>query len=286
VAQVATTAATTAPATAPVTAAAPTAAVPTPASAPTPAAAPAPAAPAPAAKTAAAVPAAASSFSSAQRTEIEGMIKSYLINNPDVLIEVTKELEKRQAAMQADEHKKVIVEKKATIFAAPTDFALGSKDKGAISVVEFFDYNCGWCKKAVDDVGKLTAADPKIRIVFKELPIFGEDSMAAAKAAMASVKQGKYWDYHVALMKEKKVGKDNVFTIAEKVGLNVDKLKADMADPSIDAALKENAAIAQALAIEGTPGFIVDTRVNVGYVPVDGLKALIADVRKAGCQVC
>jgi protein-disulfide isomerase len=255
---------------------APAAAVAT-AAAPVPAAAPAPAA---------TTPAAPSSFSPAQRTEIEGMIKSYLINNPDVLIEVTKELEKRQAAMQADEHKKAIVEKKASIFAAPTDFALGSKEKGAISVVEFFDYNCGWCKKAVDDVGKLTAADPKIRIVFKELPIFGEDSMAAAKAAMASVKQGKYWDYHVALMKEKKVTKDNVFTIAEKVGLNVDKLKADMADPAIDAALKENAAIAQALAIEGTPGFIVDTKVNVGYVPVDGLKALIADVRKAGCQVC
>jgi protein-disulfide isomerase len=234
----------------------------------------------------AAAPAAASSFSPAQRTEIEGLIKSYLINNPDVLIEVTKELEKRQAAMQADEHKKAIVEKKASIFAASTDFALGSKDKGAISVVEFFDYNCGWCKKAVEDVGKLTAADPKVRIVFKELPIFGEDSTVAAKAAMASVKQGKYWDYHVALMKEKKVTKDNVFTIAEKVGLNVEKLKADMADPAIDAALKENAAIAQALAIEGTPGFIVDTKVNVGYVPVDGLKALIADVRKAGCQVC
>ena len=103
---------------------------------------------------------------------------------------------------------------------------------------------------------------------------------------MASVKQGKYWDYHVALMKEKQVTKDNVFTIAEKVGLNVAKLKVDMADPALDAALKENAAIAQALNIEGTPGFIVDTKVNVGYVPVDGLKALIADVRKAGCQVC
>jgi protein-disulfide isomerase len=226
------------------------------------------------------------SFSPAQRTEIEGMIKSYLLNNPDVLIEVTKELEKRQAALQADEQKKVITDKKATIFAAATDYVAGSKAKGAISVVEFFDYNCGWCKKAVDDVVKLTAADPNVRVVMKELPIFGENSTVAAKAAMASVKQGKYWDYHVALMKEKQVTKDNVFTIAEKVGLNVDKLKADMADPAIEAALKENAAIAQALNIEGTPGFIVDTKVNVGYVPVDGLKALIADVRKAGCQVC
>jgi protein-disulfide isomerase len=250
------------------------------------------AAPAVAARPAAqapAAPAAASSFSPAQRAEIEGLIKSYLTQNPEVLVEVTKELEKRQAAMQADEHKKVIVEKKASIFNAATDYASGSTAKGSVTVVEFFDYNCGWCKKAVDELNKLTASDPNVRVVFKELPIFGENSTTAAKAAMASVKQGKYWDFHVALMKEKQVTKDNVFKIAEKVGLNVDKLKADMADPAFDAALKENSAIAQALGIEGTPGFIIDTKVNVGFVPADGaggLKSLIADVRKAGCQVC
>jgi protein-disulfide isomerase len=232
------------------------------------------------------VPTGPSSFSAAQRTEIEGIIKSYLIQNPDVIIEVTKELEKRQTALQAEEHKKVIVDKKASIFAAATDFSTGSKAKGSISVVEFFDYNCGWCKKAVEELNKLTAADPSVRIVLKELPIFGENSTVAAKAAMASVRQGKYWDFHVALMKEKQVGKDNVFKIAEKVGLNVDKLKADMADPAFDAALKENSAIAQALGIEGTPGFVVDTKVNVGFVPAEGLKSMIADVRKTGCQVC
>jgi protein-disulfide isomerase len=242
-----------------------------------------------AAAAAAATPTAPSSFSPAQRAEIEGLIKSYLTQNPEVLVEVTKELEKRQSAMQADEHKKYIVDKKASIFGAATDFVSGNTAKGNVTVVEFFDYNCGWCKKAVDELNKLTATDPNVRVVFKELPIFGENSTAAAKAAMASVRQGKYWDFHVALMKEKQVTKDNLFKIAEKVGLNVDKLKADMADPAFDAALKENNAIAQALGIEGTPGFIVDTKVNVGFVPADGpagLKALIADVRKVGCQVC
>jgi protein-disulfide isomerase len=277
-----------APAAAPAAAALTTVAPPV-ASAP-PAAAPAPAAAiaaAPAGGAAiAAAPAAQTSFTAAQRTELEGIIKTYLTQNPEVLIEMTKEMEKRQAAQQAEEHKKVIVEKKASIFNAPTDFVSGSKAKGSISVVEFFDYNCGWCKKAVDELNKLTAADPNVRVVFKELPIFGGDSVTAAKAAMASVKQGKYWDFHVALMKEKQVNKDNLFKIAEKVGLNIEKLQADMADPAIDAALKENAAIAQALGIEGTPGFLVDTKVNVGFVPADGLKSLIADVRKAGCQTC
>jgi protein-disulfide isomerase len=229
-----------------------------------------------------------SSFSPAQRSEIEGIIKSYLTQNPDVLIEVTKELEKRQAAMQAEEHKKVILEKKASIFKAPTDFVWGNP-KGNVTVVEFFDYNCGWCKKAVDELTKLTKADPNVRVVFKELPIFGENSVNASKAAMASVRQGKYFEYHVALMKEKQVTKDNLFKIAEKVGLNVDKLKADMADPAIEAALKENGVIAAALGIEGTPGFIVDTKVNVGFIPAEGgnsITSLIGEVRKAGCQVC
>lgn len=232
-----------------------------------------------------AVPAAASSFSDAQRTEIEGLIKSYLLNHPEVMVEVSKELEKRQASTQAETNKKVIIERKASIFRAPADFVYGNP-QGQITVVEFFDYNCGWCKKAVDEINKLVKADPQVRVVFKELPIFGEASTVAAKAAMASVRQGKYWDFHVALMKEKQVSKDNVFKIAEKVGLNVDKLRADMADPAFDAALKENASIAQELGIEGTPGFIVDDKVNVGFVPAEGITAMLADVRKNGCQVC
>jgi protein-disulfide isomerase len=123
-------------------------------------------------------------------------------------------------------------------------------------------------------------------VVFKELPIFGENSTIASKAAMASLRQGKYWDFHVALMKEKQVTKENVFKIAEKVGLNIDKLKTDMADPVLDLALKENASIAQELGIEGTPGFIIDSKVNVGFVPADGLAQILTDVRKTGCQAC
>ncbi len=253
----------------------------------------APAAVAPVAKVAqatasvvsAATPTGPTSFTPAQRAEIEGMIKNYLLNNPEVLVEVSKELEKRQASLQAESHRKVIVDNKTAIFQSPTDFSVGNP-KGPISVVEFFDYNCGWCKKAVDEVNKLTKADPNVRVVLKELPIFGENSALAAKAAMASIKQGKYWDFHVALMREKQVTKDNLFQIAAKVGLNVDKLKTDMADPAYDAALKANMTLAQELGIEGTPGFIIDSRVNVGFVPAEGIREILADIRKTGCQAC
>jgi protein-disulfide isomerase len=227
----------------------------------------------------------AAGLTPAQVEAVRNIIKDYLVNNPDILVEVSKELETRQQAKQADEHKRLIVEHKAQIFAAQSDFVLGNP-KGDITVVEFFDYNCGWCKRAVDDVVKLAAADPSVRIVMKEFPIFGEHSTFAAKAAMASIKQGKYWDLHMALMREKQVTKDNVMTIAARVGLDIAKLKTDMADPRLDAAIKQTHDIAQALAIEGTPGFIVDAKVNVGYVPVDGLQRMVGEARKNGCQVC
>ncbi len=235
---------------------------------------------APAATTADAGP-----FSPEQKQAIERIVKDYLLQNPEILIEVGKELEKRQASMQVAEQKRLIVENKGQIFAAPTDFVLGNPN-GDITVVEFFDYNCGWCKRAVDEIVKLTAADSNVKIVMKEFPIFGENSTVAAKAAMASIKQGKYWEFHRALMKERQVTKDNIFPIAEKVGLDVAKLKADMDNPEFDAAIKATSEIAQALGIEGTPGFIVDAKVNVGYLPLDGLKQLIGEARKTGCQVC
>ena len=225
------------------------------------------------------------SFTPQQVSALQGIIKDYLISNPDVMVEITKEIEKRQQVLQAAEHQKLIADNKASIFSRPGDFVYGNA-KGDVTVVEFFDYNCGWCKKAIDDVVKLTKADPKVRVVMKEFPIFGEASSLAAKAAMASVKQGMYWEFHTALMREKQVTKENLFPIAEKVGLNVAKLKTDMADPKLEEALKETTQIAQALGIEGTPGFIVDSKINVGYLPAEGLQQMIGEIRKAGCQMC
>jgi protein-disulfide isomerase len=233
----------------------------------------------------AAATAASTAFSADQRQAIEAIVKNLLVRDPEILVAASQELEKRQAAQQAAATQKTIVERKLDIFRSNADFALGDT-KADITIVEFSDYNCGWCKKAVDEVSKLNKADPKVRIVMKEFPIFGENSQFAAKAAMASIKQGKYWEYHVALMKERQVTKDNALKIAEKVGLDVKKLEADMADPAIEAALKKNAEIAQALGIEGTPGFIIDTKVAPGFVPLDGLQSMVAEVRKAGCKIC
>lgn len=222
-----------------------------------------------------------------QRKAIEQIVREFLVANPDVLIDAMKEYETRQQAASAAQAKLAIIEKKAQIFRSPADVVLGNPN-GDVTVVEFFDYNCGWCKKAVDEIAKLTKADPKVRVVMKELPIFGgPNSVMAAKAAMASIPQGKYWEYHQALMKERQVTKDNVFTIAEKVGLDVAKLKAEMANPKIEASIKESIALAQTLGIDGTPGFMVDAKINPGYLPLEQITEMIADVRKSGgCTVC
>lgn len=224
-------------------------------------------------------------FSADQKQAIEGIVRDYLLKNPEILLEVGKELEKRQSMMQAAEQKRFIIENKEKIFSSGHDFVFGNP-KGDITVVEFFDYNCPWCKRALGELLKLTESDSNVKVILKEFPIFGENSTFTAKAAMASIKQGKYLEFHTALMKERQVTKDNVFKIAEKVGLDVAKLKSDMENPEFDAAIKTTTDIAQALGIEGTPGFIVDTKVNVGFVPADGLMQLVGEARKTGCQIC
>jgi protein-disulfide isomerase len=224
-------------------------------------------------------------FTAQQVKALHAIIKDYLVANPQVMVEVTRELERRQQAEQAAAQAKLIAEHKDSIFSHDADFSIGG-DKNSVTVVEFFDYNCGWCKRALNDIVTLQKSDPKLRFVMKEFPIFGDDSALAAKAALASKRQGKYWEFHTALMAEKRVSAANVFQIAERVGLDIGKLKQDLADPKIADTIKQNTALAQALNIEGTPGFIVDSRVNVGYIPADNLRRMVEEIRKTGCKMC
>ena len=225
------------------------------------------------------------SFSPAQRESIGQIVRDYLLKNPEVLVEVSAELDKRRKAEEAGKQAQVLVSEKKSIFRSPHDYVLGNPD-GDITVVEYFDYNCGWCKRALNEVLKLTEQDKNVRVVMKEFPIFGEHSTFAAKAALASIKQNKYWEFHTALMQAKQVTTDNTMQIAKSVGIDVAALEKEMQDPVYDKAIAENSRIAQALGMQGTPGFIVDSRVNFGYVPASGLKEMLADVRKEGCKVC
>ena len=224
-------------------------------------------------------------FSAEQETEIGKIVRSYLLKNPEVLQEVGEELARRQLEKQKKQQLATLKNEKNEIFNAPLDYSLGDDDAD-VTIVEYFDYNCGWCKRALNEVTKLSQADSKVRVVMKEFPIFGEHSEFAARAAMAAKAQGKYWDYHVALMQQQRITKDNALKIAESVGIDVEKLKTEMKDPKYDAAIKQTQRIATALGIEGTPAFIVDDNINPGFMPAEQLKAMVADIRKAGCKIC
>lgn len=231
--------------------------------------------------------AAAGSFTEDQKKEIGDIVRQYLIENPDVLLEVSRELENRQQAEESSKRAVTLAERADELFRLAGDPVAGNP-QGDVTLVEFFDYNCGWCKRGLPEVLSLVESDKNLRVVLKEFPIFGGDSDYAAKAALASQAQGKYWDFHVALLShEGKLTAANVDEIARDVGLDLARLKEDMSAPEVAATIRRNQELAQALAINGTPAFVIDKTVVPGYLPKDGLMAAIGEVRSnGGCQLC
>lgn len=229
----------------------------------------------------------AAEFSDKQRAEIGEIVREYLLKNPEILIEVSQELEKRKQAAEDSQRQTAITENAKLLFRSGNDLVAGNPD-GDVTMVEFFDYNCAWCKKGLPEVLGLIDADKNLRLVMKEYPIFGEESEYAARAALASKAQGKYWQFHLAMLQhEGKINKAAVDRIAEETGLDLEKLKADMKSEKIAGIIDANQQLANDLAISGTPAFIIDKKVIPGYLPQDQLAATIQEVRDSGgCTVC
>lgn len=229
----------------------------------------------------------AAEFSDSQRKEMEAIIKDYLLSNPDLLREMGQRLEQQERLAEDQQRKGALVSNADQIFRDGTDFVAGNP-KGTVTMVEFFDYNCGWCKKGFPEVLSLIEEDKDLKFVMKEFPIFGGDSDYAAQAAIAANKQGKYWALHVAMMgQEGKITKETVDELATAQGLDMAQLKKDMESPETAGILERNRALAQSLAINGTPAFIIDDRLVPGYLPKAELASAINQVRaKGGCSLC
>ena len=230
--------------------------------------------------------ASADAFNPAQRTEIEGIIKDYLLTHPELITEMNKTLEDKQKLAEDEQRKSALTSNADEIFRDKADFVAGNT-KGNVTMVEFFDYNCSWCRRGFPEVMSLLQSDKELRFVLKEFPIFGDDSEYAAKAALASGRQGKYWQLHLAMFShEGKITRASVDEIAAAQGINMAKLKKDMADPAIEETLARTRALAQTLAINGTPAFIIDDKLVPGYLPQADLAAAIDEVRMKGCSLC
>jgi protein-disulfide isomerase len=218
--------------------------------------------------------------------KIVTVIHDYLTKNPEILVEMTNELDKRQQEQQAEQQGKVISDNADALFRSPLAYSTGNPN-GDVTVVEFFDYNCGFCKRALPDLVKLVDSDGKVKVVFKELPIFGEESEGAAKAALAAGKQGKYFEMHQKLFSEPgKADKDKGLRIAAELGLDVPQLEKDMEDSSIQQALEEAKDLAQKLGLQGTPLYLIGDRIVPGAPDdlYDQLAAKVAEVREKGCK--
>ena len=209
--------------------------------------------------------------------KITEIVHAYLTKNPEILVEMTNELDKRQAQQQAAHQQKVISENADALFRSPHAYAAGNPE-GDVTVVEFFDYNCGFCKRALPEVVKLIENDGKVRVVLKELPIFGEESEGAAKVALAAGKQGKYFEMHQKLFNEPgKADKEKGLKAAAELGLDIPRLEKDMEDPSVKQSLDEAKELAQKLGLQGTPLYLVGDQVIPG-APDDLYDQLVKDV--------
>ena len=216
---------------------------------------------------------AATEFTPSQREAIEGIIRDYLMHNPDVLIEALRAAEDAKS-------KQALSERHHEIFDDPAT-PVGGNPQGDVSIVEFFDYRCPYCKQVQPTLETLLRKDPNLRFVYKEMPVLGPSSVVAAHAALAARLQGKYEAFHNAMMAAKgQISDDVVYRVAGSVGLDVERLKRDMESPEMDQAVKANLALAEALDIRGTPGFIIGNHIIPGAVDLDALKDLIAESRK------
>lgn len=207
-------------------------------------------------------------------------IREYLIANPEVLVEAMQELERKQDSQQSSAAQKAIQENRTALVSDP-DSPIAGNPSGDVTIVEFSDYQCPYCKRTHPAVKSVLASDGKVKLVFKDLPILGEASRIAALAALASRAQHKHLAFHDALMEfNGKLDRDKIMEIAGSVGLDVAQLQKDMDDPKLKEIIDHNMALASALGVRGTPAFVIGDQFVPGAIDADQLKQLIAAARK------
>lgn len=207
---------------------------------------------------------------------LEQAIEYYIRTHPEVIEQSLQELEAKREAEEKTRQKVALGKRQQDLLNDPSSPISGNLS-GDLTLVEFYDYRCGYCKRAADAVTQLQKEDPRVRVIYKDFPILGEPSELAAKAALASKAQGKHQAFHEALLASNgDMTKESILAIAQKVGLDAKRLVADMANPEWQAVIEKNRALASQLGISGTPGFIVGTELVPGALDLKGLKDFIA----------
>jgi protein-disulfide isomerase len=208
-------------------------------------------------------------------------VRAYLLEHPEVVMEAVRRFGARQQEREESEVQKILKVRAEDILRDPNS-PVGGNPQGDVSLVEFFDYNCPYCRRVAPVMVDAEAADPQLRIVYKEIPILGPNSTFAAKAALAVHRQGKYVAFHQALMQVRgTVDEARVLDVAAKIGVDIERMKSDMNDPAIQATIDKNLELAQAVRINGTPGFVLGQQILRGATDLKTLQSLIREARES-----
>ena len=213
-----------------------------------------------------------------QRETIEAVVREYLFKNPSIIREVTEALQLKEEKEKQLRSAARLNELKSEIY-SDIDSPSAGNPKGDVTVVVFLDYNCGYCKNTVPELQNLLKQDSSVRLIYKEYPILGAQSLIAARAALAANRQGKYAEFHRALMTAKEVNLNVIKAISTRLRLNYPRLRKDMDDPQVTASLQRNLRLATALEIRGTPGYIIGERLIPGAIDLVALGQVISDER-------
>lgn len=214
------------------------------------------------------------------REEVEAIVKDYIQNNPRVILDSVESYGRAQQEAELQAQYQAVKEHVGWIENNDQLPTAGNPD-GDVTVIEFFDYNCGYCKKALKDVMTLIDEDKNLKFIFVDMPILGPTSLLAAKWALASKKQNAYMEYHIALMESYgMINEDKLESIAEKVGLDVEQLRKDAESEEIAKLVAEKSQKAAQMGISGTPAFIINDQLFGGYIGLDRMREAVAEARE------
>ena len=217
-----------------------------------------------------------------ERSAIEQIVRDYLLRNPEIIQEALAALQAKNEAALKQRTRSAIIEHGEALRRHPASPVSGNP-RGDVTVVEFFDYQCGYCKRSLKVVMDLLKTDRQVRIVWKEFPILGPVSGFAARAAMAAKQQDKYLRFHVGVMSLRgRLTETAIMGVAKDIGLDVARLRRDMEDPAIDSYLEETANLARAIGVRGTPAFVIGETLVPGAVDGANLRKIIAEARSGG----
>ena len=213
--------------------------------------------------------------------EIERIVREYLLREPEIIMQAIEELQRRREATTVAEQRERLTSGRDALVADDRDPVIGNPD-GDVTLVEFFDYRCGYCRAMVEPMQSLLEGDPQLRVVMKEFPILGPDSLLASRAALAAHMQDGYEAMHWGLLAESSIDEAAIRRLAEEQGLDVEQLMVDMQSETVAEHIQDNIQLAQGLAINGTPSFVIGDTILPGAVPAERLADLVGQERASG----